>query len=540
MSSTGSWWSTSPPSQGADWYSGRGTVSPVEPKSYPAHVSTPPPRPSAQVSQSAVAAVAVAMLLTYGYEIFNFNLSLDEPVFGGGGQRGLAVLWAEQGRWAMALQYALLPDTVLPAISTGLGAFLIGCSLWVFATRVMELAPVVAGLVTAVAATLPALGFALSFATIAVGVGLGFVAVTVFGVFAAKGGRWPAIGALLAGMTAIGIYQAFAFCLAAISVVLLARSSSWRLTALRQAALLLGSYVASELTNRAVKMVLGAGSNSYVSTMMDLDGVASDPLARIAGSLSRNWDVLAPGAQLYDGLQPWLVLALGLLTSLAVRSVVRGDTGAPRPVAATSVALLLGLPILAGVVVAELPVRSMLYLPVCVITLAGIAFTPPRRSQPTQEGHSPQRVVLNTLAAAVAVLAVIANAWVTNSAYVAADASFAQDRFLAMRINEELGRLFPNTDDPVPIVVTAPDRRENGTVGHPAEQFGLSLFSGESWRATSFLTSQGVQVGFPNAEQERAGLVELASMPAYPSAGWARSFDGVLLANLGPDDTTQR
>ena len=386
------------------------------------------------------------MLLTYGYEIFNFNLSLDEPVFVGAGQRSMAGLFAEQGRWGMALQYLVLPETIIPTVAAGLAVLLIAGSLWMFATRTLGLSPLAAGLVTSVAATLPTIGFAVSFATIAVGVGLGFAAVALFAIFATSWAPRRLLVALGLGTLALGIYQAFAFALLAVAIALTARAPDWR-TARKHAAILVGCLGANAITSAVAKVALGAGTNAYVSDLMDLGGLARDPVARIAGAVEQNWAVLAPGASLFDKLQPWLALGVIVLVVLAARTSLRCPPGTSRLITVACVVALVAIPLAAALIVTELPVRSMVYLPFCLIALTAIAAGGP--SDQDKSSTAPHVAGIVWAGVGVCILAVIANASVTNRAYVAADAALTQDRFLAMRINEELGRLFPNETDPV-------------------------------------------------------------------------------------------
>ncbi|SFA82969.1 Glucosyl transferase GtrII [Nocardioides alpinus] len=475
--------------------------------------------------------VALAMLLTYGYEVFNFNLSLDEPVLLGGGQRSLASLFASQGRWGMALQYAVLPETVLPVVSAGLAVLLVGASLWVLATKVFGLSPMTAGFITAVAATMPTIGFGISFATIALGIGLGFAASAIYGVCATST-TWQRLAlAVLAGTLAMGIYQGFAFTLLAISLSLVARRSDWRFAG-RNIGLLATCALANVVIGALAKRALGAPSDTYVNDVMDLPGLASDPWGRLSAASARNVEVLAPGASLYDNLQPWLALLLTVLVVLAIRSSLRVSSHQSRIVRPLALLALLVTPVVAALLVDELPIRSMVYLPVCLLGLTAIAIAD---AGPEVGSPSTQVGITGWLAVGLCTMAVIANASVSNQAFVASEASLARDRFLALRIDEEARRLFPDAAEAPVVVVSAPKQQGLGTVGRPAEQFGLSLFTGEPWRSTSFLTSQGVEVSSPTAEEEQRGLAAAAHMPEYPTAGWAKSLDGMLVVNLGPD-----
>ena len=69
------------------------------------------------------------LVLSYGYEIFNWNLTLDEPPFGNDGVRSRMMLWLGHGRWSMARVTARQPDDVIPAMSTARGVALSAAGL---------------------------------------------------------------------------------------------------------------------------------------------------------------------------------------------------------------------------------------------------------------------------------------------------------------------------------------------------------------------------------------------------------------------------
>lgn len=477
----------------------------------------------------------MALLLTYGYEIFNFNLSFDEPLYPGAGQRSMAAAFAGQGRWGMAVQYAVLPENIVPTVSTGLGVVLIGASVWVMATRVLDLSWAQAALFASVAATLPALGFAISFATIAVGFGIGFACVSAYAYLA----RLPldqnrAILAVLAGALAIGTYQAFAFAILAVALAATALVPRWS-TVVVHGGLILGAFVTHLAMSTLARVALPVGEDEFISGVMDLPGLAADPLGRVQAAAERGWGLLAPGGGVFDALQPWLTLVAVALAVLALQSSVRRHTGAPRLMSLAAVVGLVLVPFVAALFVPELPLRSMVYLPYCLLALAAVAL---RRPDTTSSEAARGRLATG-LAAVVGALAVVGNASAANEAFVAADAAVAHDTFIAMRINEELGRLFPEADGPVPTLVSSPDVLASSSLGRAQEQFGLTLFSGVGWRATRFLGTQGVDVKYVDDEQYAEVAPILDSMPSYPQDGWVEAAGDVLLVKLGDDPEMQ-
>ena len=70
-------------------------------------------------SPSVLAIWGLVFLLIYGYELFNFSLSIDEELHTFGSDWPL--LWLQQGRWGMALlSKGLPPISALPFVSTAL------------------------------------------------------------------------------------------------------------------------------------------------------------------------------------------------------------------------------------------------------------------------------------------------------------------------------------------------------------------------------------------------------------------------------------
>src|SRR6476646_660095 len=75
-------------------------------------------------------AVLATVLLTYGFELFNFNVSADEPLYWNVSRLDMMQIWNGQGRWGMGLVAWLLPSTNVPLVPLALGLALTTGALW--------------------------------------------------------------------------------------------------------------------------------------------------------------------------------------------------------------------------------------------------------------------------------------------------------------------------------------------------------------------------------------------------------------------------
>jgi hypothetical protein len=80
-----------------------------------------------------------ALGLTYGYEVFSFNLTIDEEVVVGLGTVQYATQWVAQGRWSMGILTLAIPSPVVPAVSTGIGVALSGFAWWMLSRRYLAM-----------------------------------------------------------------------------------------------------------------------------------------------------------------------------------------------------------------------------------------------------------------------------------------------------------------------------------------------------------------------------------------------------------------
>ena len=482
-------------------------------------------------------ALAAAVLLSYGYEIFNFNLTIDEELHAIGAVA--RNVWIAQGRWAMALlNYVLLPSPVGPVTSTFIGVAASAVGLFLILRRTLLLDEAGAAAIAALAVTTPTLAFIFTFSTIAYGVGAAFLAIAVS---VQAGGRYSLRGLVLAcalGAFAIGVYQPFALGIAmlAVACALLRRPErSWPPARHYGYWLMyvLGSVALYAVAN-VLAMKLRSVESQYVGNFVDLPGLLHNPRERLETPALQLFAIVRLHPDLFGLRSMWLGVTVGAAAILAlVNPLLRGHlnrTAANFCVLVAVVAIM----VMAGAASPYvLPLRSLVYFPVAVAVIAAIGYAQSRRH-------------VRMLLLVSCGLAVVGNAAINNHLFASAAAAEFQDRLLAHEITRAVRDAYPDlVKGPAPIKVVAV-----GTMGWPEtpirrvrDTFGASFFEwggGLDERTAAYLTLNGLNsvAGAPR-DRLRVWRTE-TSMPAWPRDGWMKMSGDVLVLKLGEYSPVQR
>lgn len=159
-----------------------------------------------------VKALLLASFIVYGFEIYNFHLSIDEEMSGiAYSPEQERLWWIRIGRWGMAfLAKCLLPFSILPVIplATALILYTLGLALiyscW---ERHLSWSHVFSGLL---AVAFPSLIFVLTFSFLAFGIGAGYLFVGLgFALFEAQKPRFFRTSSAACFGFSISIYQSF-------------------------------------------------------------------------------------------------------------------------------------------------------------------------------------------------------------------------------------------------------------------------------------------------------------------------------------------
>ena len=486
-----------------------------------------------------VTVYAAALTLTFGYEVFSFHLTIDEENAGALAAPTYAAGWLSQGRWAMGAITLLLPNPVVPVVSTGLGVGLSGIAWWLVCRRTLVMGPWSATAFASLAATTPIFAYLYSFSTIAYGIGIGALAALVFAEGIASL-RWRyRIGGVIAGATSIAVYDTFVAVLAALAVVVMIKRPMVRSAALALAGVV-AAFIASRVIGAVASWLLSVPQSVYVSGSFDFQGFLAHPLRRAEDSVDQVWQVLSLQTQRVGLHSPYLavtviVLALGALAAAVVTAPgVRG-----RLVTLLALLGLVTVPYLAQAISPiAIPLRSMIYIPVIILVLGFLAMRL-RAWWPV-----PVRTVAVAAFAGLVVLTVLGDATISNRMFAASETSYDHDQALAFDIGREVelqtrGDL--STD--LTLVVSGYHGWASTEVTPVRETLGASFFAwdaGSPDRIAAFLRTQGVGVHAGGIEDIDASRAALKRMPNYPAPGWIVVRDGVLLLKFGPKSVLQR
>ncbi len=162
--------------------------------------------------------LSIVAIVVYGFELFNFNLTIDEEVHAT--LLGPTLQWIEQGRWGMYLLNTLiLPYSTIPFVPLFIAlvfhilAILLLVNLWGRYTKLEKI------IIASIALAYPGIAYAYTFSTINYGIGFGFFccALSLYLYVRLKG--WKVFYAIIPAAFAISIYQGMAIALVAVYLI---------------------------------------------------------------------------------------------------------------------------------------------------------------------------------------------------------------------------------------------------------------------------------------------------------------------------------
>lgn len=469
--------------------------------------------------------VLATVLLTYGFELFNFNVSADEPLYWNVSRSEMMDIWNNQGRWGMGLTSWLLPATNGPVVPLALGLVAATCSLWWLARHQMRLGEWESAFATCLAVSMPALVFHFSFSINSLGLGLAYAACAVACALVRQPGWGPALGAVAAGAYAIGVYEGFAFVLVTFFLAVAWWVPTW-VTVARTAGVTAGAAALWFVGSKLVTIDVPEQSSGYVGTVLGLDGIAADPVGRAVEAVRRMVGILGERWLYFGYSNPLPAVVLLVLLAVALRAAFVRPRG-QRLISLLVVVGLLTIPLVAAFLTKVLFQRAMVFLPTIVVILCGIALPVLVRAA---------RPALVWSGIVLGVAAVAGQATIANGAFYSGTIVVDDELAVTSQVAATYRSLPGTFGGPLPAVVAS----RSEVVGRPDSWSARSSFEagvmGSPETAVAFMRMRGLDVVEPTDEQSLRGQELLRSMPAYPQPGYMQMKDGLLLINLSTID----
>ena len=481
--------------------------------------------------------LAAIILLSYGYEIFNFNLTIDEEthtIFGGRVHRD----WISQGRWGMALlNYLLLQNPITPVVSVFLGVAGTAVGLFVYLNDTYKISRLGILSIAALAITTPTLSFVYTFSTLAYGVGFAFFALAVSNSLIFRRDWGSLLIACLLAAFAISVYQTFVFVLAMFVVVHAvhnraeSRSAAFVLYK-RLTVYFLGGVLAYLLVNY---FALKAASmdTKYVGQFIDIKGLFQHPFQRIMASAGRVEDILRLRSRLFGIHSFWLsaVIFVSVVFSF-VYPLLKKQYGKLLHAGAISISILMIMVLADAIAPGGAPLRSVIYIPVGIAIIVASAFA--------VIGQRGRGVLI-----AISCFAIIGNSMINNHLFASSVSAEFKDRMLAESIIDEVRKLSSGKDknEVLKIEVLGNHAWPATGIQSKSETFGASFFewdAGNRRRIAAYLSMNG-QAAVGASEEERVRVYEQAkAMPAWPDDGSIAFVGDVLVLKFGDYSVPQR
>lgn len=482
-------------------------------------------------------ALVTVLLFAYGFEIFNFNLTIDEEVHAIQSKQWTE--WIVQGRWGMAvLNFFLLQNPIAPVTSTFLGVSGVALGVLIFTRNAFRIEGAGLITVTSIAATIPTLAFTLAFSTIAYGIGVGFLALAIGHSFLRQERPIALLFACLVTGFALGVYQTFVFAVLMMAAV----TVFWRDDESKLGFVGRGGYpatycvgsIATYLMLNWMALRVAPLDAKYLGQFVDIHGFLQNPIARSTSSLIRNVQIFQLDAKLFGNHSVWLGVFVLLALALSILSpLLRRDYAQVRGVCAVLL-FAFAIVILADAIAnGHAPLRSLIHVPVAVALLSSLAYV--------VSGPHGKKAMM-----AACCLAVVGNSQVMNHLFGSSALAEFRDRMLAQEIIGEVRTLVPaegNNKQVVRLEVVGSHDWPASGIQSKREVFGASFFEwdeGSSVRIAAYLRINGLRV-LPASTEDRVRAYELQrTMTSWPSKGWVRMSEDLVILKFGEYSSTQK
>jgi hypothetical protein len=479
-------------------------------------------------------------VMAYGYEIFNFTLSIDEEVktFSNSG-----IEWAQQGRWGILLLLNLfMPESLIPFLPTVISVLflIISCFLFFFIINGNAVSKVI---FCCLFITFPSNAFFMEFNTYNFAVSIG-IAIAISGVlllkisFEKQNKTIFVLSSILLTSFAVGIYQSLiGVWLCAITLYIFFRLCIYNNIDVRYAvkfvtlglSVLFWSIVLYKIIDFVVKILIKSSSDTYLDNFIGWRGNSIITTLKIVV----NYHLIPhlAGRAFYGDktiLATWIVATILLINIFAKKGLLNTSVGC------IFTFLVIMSPFTLSIVLGSpLPVRSLVGLPLMV---GGLWYL-----SAITTGKTMRHILL-----IAALVVAIHNSFSITRLFYSDYLTGQEDRDFANRIIDRIFLLdidFGKTHS-IPIAFIGKKRYSSNSSIIKSETFGSSFFEyggGNQHRMLFFLKILGYGEFAPaNKEQFNYALQESANMQSWPHSGSVAYKEHMVIVKLGDVTPQQR
>lgn len=483
-----------------------------------------------------VASLLLAMI-AYGYELFNFTLSIDDELYSFR-QASETTEYILLGRWGIYfLNFLLSPQSLLPYFPTLITIVCLAVASFLFVNS--EKASTSAKLVFSILfITHPAHAHYMAFNIISLYVGLGMVmTVGSFLLFrrSAEGSRvlnrFTMLAVILLAL-ALSLYQAMLSFFVVLGVYHLATSCINREVRLREmirqsvllAIVIIAAYLLYKAGDLATRyLVLGPASIGKTDYLDNFVAWGTTPVRHVVRNLAYITVDYLSGSSFYSGLSAkTLWLSLPIMAYVVIRKSAKKREK-------LLMLMLAGMLVVAPFTViylngAHLPVRTLFSLPLMIGMLYML-------------GYSHASSWLRKLLFLIAVVILINNTWVNTRLFYASYVSWQADRDMANRIIERIYELeLPEDKQQIRTTFVGGYQHPDNILFIQSDIFGTSFFGihyGNPERIDALFKTAGINeldvIPFERLDQLNEHVYR---MPSWPAKGSVAFIDGIAVVKL--------
>lgn len=472
-----------------------------------------------------------AIMVAYGFELFNFNLTIDEEIHAF--YNGPTVAWIEQGRWGMYfLNKFLLPYTIVPVIP-----LLLALMLHLMSVLLMldswnvnsKLDRVVLG---TLGISFPTIAYAYTFSTFNYGIGFGFLCVALSAFLYSKSSDQGKLMAIIPAMFSLAIYQGF---ISALAVVFLVHIVSSMLlpekSVLKEIVYVLFIIVcavaAYYLIQKLAVLLFNVTESGYVWQYLDLDALRGDFLS----VFSRLWNT---AISVYRGDKAVYSIDIPMLDALfmafslgIVWRLFHSKTPVIKKISALFlIACIVLLPLSLGFLSRGIMgLRAAVAFPIAVAGFGALGM---------RNLYKPFRLFIAFIAGVCFLQFTVA----TNHLFASSHLSLQADRLLAAQIIDEIqeAKEIAGIKDVRYLHIVGQMKRPPTELMPKIDTFGASFFEwdgGNVGRIILFLNTIGYnELSFLPAIRQAEMIQFTESMPTWPEKGSVNVVNDTVLVKF--------